>query len=100
RRIGAAPPRLPWRYSVQIRYYALLAQGRLGFAPVATVTSYPTILGLPLPDDQPWIDDTFTVYDHPPVRIFQRTRLSSAAEWDALFAAAVRHPWAPTRQAP
>ena len=42
----------PWRYAVQIRYYDLLIRGRLGFAPIFTATSYPTLLGLHIPDDQ------------------------------------------------
>ncbi len=93
-------PRLPWRYPVQIRYYDLLFSGRLGFTPVYTATSYPTLFGLAIPDDGPWVDLSFMDSSHPPIRVFQRTRTLPTAEWDALFAAAVASPSIPTRQAP
>ncbi|HUS14746.1 MAG TPA: hypothetical protein VM536_06975, partial [Chloroflexia bacterium] len=93
-------PRLPWRYPVQIRYYDLLLAGRLGFTPVYTATSYPTLLGLSIPDDGPWVDPSFIDSSHPPIHIFQKTRSLSAAEWTALFAAAVQQPTVATRKAP
>jgi len=93
-------PRLPWRYPVQIRYYELLLSGQLGFTPVYTATSYPTLFGLAIADDGPWVDPSFMDSSHPPIRLFQRTRPISPAAWDALFAAAVAHPSSPTRQPP
>ncbi|MDQ2805417.1 MAG: glycosyltransferase family 39 protein [Chloroflexota bacterium] len=93
-------PRLPWRYPVQIRYYELLLSGQLGFTPVYTATSYPTLFGLAIPDDGPWVDLSFMDSSHPPIRVFQRTRPLAPAAWDALFAAAVAQPSLPTRQPP
>jgi hypothetical protein len=93
-------PHLPWRYPVQIRYYDLLFQGKLGFTPVYTATSYPSLFGLQLRDDVAWIDPSFIEFSHPPIWIFHKDRTLSDAEWQALFAAAVAHPAIPTRHAP
>ncbi|MGI8587496.1 MAG: ArnT family glycosyltransferase [Chloroflexia bacterium] len=93
-------PRLPWRYPVQIRYYDLLAAGRLGFAPAAVFTSYPSVLGIQIPDDGGWVDASLMDSSHPPIRIFKKTRFLSDAEWDALFAEAVSKQSIPTRRAP
>jgi hypothetical protein len=93
-------PHLPWRYPVQIRYYDLLFQGRLGFTPVYTATSYPSVLGLQLRDDVAWIDPSFIEFSHPPIWIFHKQRALSDAEWQALFADAIAQPAVPTRHAP
>jgi hypothetical protein len=90
---------LPDRYPVAARYYAALFSGQLGFRPVVQFTSRPSLpissshhcltpplanYGIidaalrdcPLPgisfvDD--YADESFTVYDHPKVIIFQKT---------------------------
>jgi hypothetical protein len=93
-------PRLPWRYPVQIRYYDLLFSGQLGFTPVYTATSYPTLFGLAIPDDGPAVDLSFMDSSHPPIRIFQRTRTLTDAEWATLFAPALAQPSTPSRQPP
>ncbi len=93
-------PRLPWRYPVQIRYYDLLFSGQLGFTPVYTATAYPTLGPFVVPDDAEPFDLSFTEYDHPAVRIFQKQRALSPAEWATLFATAVRQPSVATRAAP
>ncbi|MFL5732040.1 MAG: ArnT family glycosyltransferase, partial [Chloroflexia bacterium] len=92
--------RMPWRYPVQNRYYNLLLSGRLGFTPVYTATSYPSIFGLEIPDDNDWVDASFIEYDHPPVQVFKKERTLSRAELDTLFADAVRQPSVATRHAP
>jgi hypothetical protein len=91
---------MPWRYPVQNRYYDLLISGRLGFAPVYKATSYPSIFGLTIPDDCDWVDASFIEYDHPPVQVFKKQRALAKAEWDALFAGAVRQPSVASRRAP
>jgi hypothetical protein len=93
-------PHLPWRYPVQIRYYDLLFSGQLGFTPIYTATAYPTLGPFVFPDDGEPVDLSFTEYDHPAVRVFQKQRTLSPAEWAALFADAVRRPSVATRTAP
>jgi hypothetical protein len=64
---------LPGRcYDKTAEYYKKLFDGRLGFAKVAEFTSYPTIpiLNWQILDDN--ADESFTVYDHPKVIIFQK----------------------------
>ena len=97
-RLYASIPRLPWRYPVQIRYYQLLFAGQLGFTPVYTATSYPTLGPWTIVDDS--ADESFTVYDHPKVLIFRKTRVLSDAELRALFADALGQPAVASRQRP
>jgi hypothetical protein len=91
---------MPWRYPVQIRYYDLLLSGQLGFVPVYKAASYPTIFGIPLPDDNAWVDASFIEYDHPPITVFKKQRTLTAAEWSALFDGAARQPSIAVRHAP
>jgi len=93
-------PRLPWRYPVAIRYYDLLRGGQLGFTPVYTATSYPTLGGWAIPDDGGWVDASFMDSSHPPIRIFHKQTAVSAAAWAALFATAAQQPAVPTRFPP
>ncbi len=61
-------------------YYRKLFAGQLGFEKVAEFTSYPglTVLGrrFDFPDDQ--ADESFSVYDHPRVYIFQKRGFSQS----------------------
>ena len=74
--------------------------GQLGFTPVYAATAYPTLGPFVVPDDAEPFDLSFTEYDHPAVRIFQKQRALSPAEWATLFATAVRQPSVATRAAP
>lgn len=80
--------RLPWRYPVEIRYYELLFQGRLGFELAYSATSYPRLWGKEFPDDA--ADESFSVYDHPKVLIFRKVRDLSEEEFRSLFADALQ----------
>ncbi len=79
--------RLPWRYPVEIRYYELLFQGRLGFELAYSAMSYPRLWGKGFPDDA--ADESFSVYDHPKVLIFRKVRDLSEEEFRSLFAGAL-----------
>ncbi len=54
-------------------YYKDLFAEKLGFQKVAEFTNYPTVPMLNLPIDDQVADESFTVYDHPKVMIFQKT---------------------------
>ncbi len=63
--------RFPAKYPIMIRYYEALFNEELGFRKVGTFTSYPGLLGLSIPDDS--AEESFTVYDHPKVLLFEKT---------------------------
>lgn len=87
-RLYGAVRRLPWRYPVEIRYYELLFQEKLGFELAFSATSYPGLWGKAFVDDD--ADESFSVYDHPKVLIYQKTRNLSDAEYRQLFSDALR----------
>lgn len=69
-RVYDSIPRLPMRFPMTMRYYQHLFNGDFGFRRVAEFTSYPQVLGIQFPDQSS--EETFTVYDHPRVQIFQK----------------------------
>ncbi len=83
-RLYGSIPRLPHRYPITTRYYELLFDERLGFRLINTFTSYPGLFSLTIVDDR--ADESFTVYDHPKVLIFQKERDLTDEEFDRLFA--------------
>jgi YYY domain-containing protein len=82
-RLADSIPRLPMRYPMTTRYYRALYSGELGFRQVAEFTAYPRLLGVELPDQG--AEEAFSVYDHPRVRIFQKTEAWSPARARALL---------------
>lgn len=70
-RVYGSATRLPMRYPALTRYYHYLFNGELGFEQVADITSYPTLFGVPIPDQG--AEEAFSVYDHPRVLIFKKT---------------------------
>ena len=75
--------RLPAEYPATIRYYELLESGALGFKRVAHFESRPTFLGISINDAS--AEESFTVYDHPEVTIYQKTLDFSAQRAAALL---------------
>ncbi|MEF3273989.1 MAG: DUF2298 domain-containing protein [Chloroflexus sp.] len=97
-RVYDSTSRLRMRYPALMRYYHSLFSGELGFELVAEITSYPTILGIRIPD---WMaEEAFSVYDHPRVLIFRKTPLysreraerliTSDVEWGEVYKVPVR----------
>ncbi|MSP11566.1 MAG: phospholipid carrier-dependent glycosyltransferase [Chloroflexi bacterium] len=76
-------PRLADRYPVLDRYYQALFDGDLGFTQVADFTSRPHLGPFEFVDDR--ADESFTVYDHPRVMIFKKSRTLSDTEFRGIF---------------
>ena len=64
-------PQLPMRFPMSLNYFNALFNGTLGFEKVADFSSYPSFLGIPIPDDL--ADEGWSVYDHPRVTIWRKT---------------------------
>lgn len=91
-RAWASMPRVPDKYPIMTAYYRELLgcppgesilwcyrvaepgrfTGRLGFELVRSVTSFPSLFGIPVNDQS--AEESFTVYDHPKVLLFRRTK--------------------------
>jgi YYY domain-containing protein len=70
-------------YPSTILYYEALDSGALGFEKVAEFTSHPTFLGISVNDSS--AQESFTVYDHPTVRIYKKTPAFNAAAAEKLL---------------
>ncbi len=84
RRTYGVIPRLPQRYPLVVRYYELLFNGELGFEVVHRETRSPEALGLRFNDIR--ADESWRLYDHPPVTILAKVKPLTEAELDALLA--------------
>jgi len=83
RRIFANYMRLVGRYPKTTKYYQLLFSGKLGFEKVAEISSFPKLLGYTFPDEQ--AEETFTVFDHPVIRIYKKTKPMTEKDYRDLF---------------
>lgn len=98
-RLYGSIPRSPWRYPVQTEFYKLLFEGKLGYKLVNTTQVTPELFGMRF-DDQS-ADESFTVYDHPRVDIFQKVSTLSQDQLRSLFSSSLNRPisqYSPTRQ--
>ncbi|MBI2765055.1 MAG: phospholipid carrier-dependent glycosyltransferase [Chloroflexi bacterium] len=89
-RVRSSVPRLEREYPATIRYYELLDSGELGFDLVADFKVQPSFLGLSVDDSS--AEESFTVYDHPEVRIYKKS-----ARWDPVQALALLNAAHPER---
>ena len=83
KRIYDSVDELPERYPMTNLYYEAMWDGRLGFELAAEFTSPPRLLGWTFDDRH--ADESWSLYDHPQVSVFRKTRQLSDAEYDALF---------------
>ncbi|MGE5412788.1 MAG: DUF2298 domain-containing protein, partial [Syntrophomonadaceae bacterium] len=86
-RVYANVTRVPDVFPMSIAYYRALFDGRLGFERAADVTSYPSLGPLRIPDDR--AEEQFTVYDHPRVLLFRKTKRYSPVEARRILLAAI-----------
>ena len=84
RRIYGAVPKLPLRYPMTIAYYDAMFNGALGFAVVHEETRRMRAFGLRFDDSE--ADESWRLYDHPPVTILAKTRALTDAEMDRILA--------------
>jgi len=67
-------PTTPERYPIATQFYKKMIKGEAGFVLVKEFTSYPSLryLGIPIDFKDQWAEESFTVYDHPLVKIFKK----------------------------
>lgn len=70
KRLYGSIGRVPERYPITWRYYQALLNEKLGFRLIKSFQSYPRLFGYEIVDD--CADESFSVYDHPKVLIFQK----------------------------
>ena len=93
-RVYDSTKRLPMKYPALTRYWNGLFTGKLGFALVADIHSYPTLFGIEIPTPI-LAEEAFSVYDHPRVLIFKKTAtytranaeqvITSGVAWDEVY---------------
>ncbi len=94
-RLAESIPRLPWRYPVVSWYYTLLESGQLGFQLVYESDDALHLGPFRIND---WsADESFTVYDHPHVRIYKKVVTLTSDDLRQRFAWALDQPWSPGR---
>ncbi len=86
---------LPWRYAVQNEYYRRLLAGQLGYQLVYEAELSPQLFGIAFNDRS--ADESFTVYDHPRVRIFKKIENLDVAQIRERLLWGINQPWEPQR---
>jgi len=83
RRLYKSIPRSP-NHPHTKQYYKLLFEEQLGYKQVAQFNSYPNFLGIEIKDDG--IEETFRVFDHPTIIVFENfEKLSSEEIFNKIF---------------
>jgi len=99
-RLYRSIPRSPAVYPTSTRFFHYLFSEQLGFDLAESFTSFPNLLGLTISDDG--AEESFTVYDHPKVLIYEKSDDFSRAKVTKLIGApsveAVRIPPAEAAQ--
>jgi len=67
-----------------MKFYQLLFSGRLGFEKVEEFNSFPSIGPLSFPDED--AEESFTVFDHPVIRIYKKVQKFNQQDYQLLFA--------------
>ena len=83
RRIYGTLMRLTTMYPITSNYYRLLFAGKLGYKEIGTWSSYPQLFGITINDDSS--EETFQVYDHPKVFLFENTKHYSTTKLEHLL---------------
>ncbi len=78
KRIYGAVTRAPEKFPLTTNYFYQLFAGDLGYTLLQEFASRPSFLGWEVPDEL--ADESFSVYDHPKVLIFQNTGRLTAEE--------------------
>jgi YYY domain-containing protein len=86
KRIYGSVTELPQRYPMTTRYYDYMFNGQLGFRVATHITTPPQLFGIEFPDHE--ADESWSLYDHPQVTIFQKERDLSDAEFAQLLGGA------------
>src|ERR1039458_5169677 len=86
KRLYGAVTRAPEKFPFTNRAFRLLFAGDLGYTLAREFASRPSVFGIPVPDEL--ADESFTVYGHPKVLLFENTkRLSEGTLEKALLSA-------------
>jgi len=87
RRIFANHLRIPEKYPLIAKYYQLLFSEKLGFKEIKTINPSPkfSIFNFQFSINDEVAEETFTVFDHPVIRIYKKITPFSKQEYEKLF---------------
>ncbi|PIS14730.1 hypothetical protein COT64_01070 [Candidatus Shapirobacteria bacterium CG09_land_8_20_14_0_10_39_12] len=79
--------RFPDKYPLTSRYYELLFSGKLGFSEIKIFHPFPTfqISNFKFQIDDERSEETFTVFDHPTIRIYKKIKQLTKEDYNSLF---------------